>query len=111
WLEVNLGRPPAVSFERRSLQGEEVVVGVLTTRGGRRLLTGVSRLEMADGRISRHVGYFYCPETLAAAAQELGMQPASHGYHQDPAPLERMIGDARLPWRAEPARPVSDTGG
>jgi RNA polymerase sigma-70 factor, ECF subfamily len=99
WIDVNVARPPEVAWERQALDGEEVAIGVLTTRSGRRVLTGISRLEQADGRISRHVGYFFCPETLALAADQLGLAPANHGYHQDSETLERMIGAATLPWR------------
>lgn len=98
WMHVNLARPPDVSSERAVIDGEDVSIGVLTTKSGRRILTGVSRLEEADGRISRHIGYFYCPETLRLAAAQLGLEAADHGYHQDPETLERMIAGARLPW-------------
>jgi RNA polymerase sigma-70 factor (ECF subfamily) len=99
WIDVNVARPPAVVWERHSVDGEKVAVGVLTTRGGRRVLMGASRLEEADGLISRHVGYFFCPETLALVADQLGLEAANHGYHQDPQTLSRMIADATLPWR------------
>jgi RNA polymerase sigma-70 factor (ECF subfamily) len=99
WIDVNIARPPEVAWERHKVDGEDVAVGVLTTRRGRRVLTGVSRLEQADGRISRHVGYFFCPETLAYVAERLGMAAANQGYHQDPETLARMIADSRLPWR------------
>jgi len=98
WMHVNLARPADVRIERATIDGEDVSIGVFTSKSGRRILTGVSRLEEADGRISRHVGYFFCPETLRLAAAQLGLEAADHGYHQDPATLERMIAGARLPW-------------
>jgi RNA polymerase sigma-70 factor (ECF subfamily) len=99
WIDVNIARPPEVAWERQQLDGEDVAIGVLTTRSGRRVLMGISRLEQADGRVSRHVGYFFCPETLALAADQLGLAAANHGYHQDPETLTRMIAAATLPWR------------
>jgi RNA polymerase sigma-70 factor (ECF subfamily) len=99
WINVNVARPPEVAWERAKVEGEDVAVGVLSTRSGRRVLTGVSRLEESEGRVSRHVGYFFCPQTLALIAAELGLDAANHGYHQDAETLARMIGDAVLPWR------------
>ena len=99
WIEVNIARPAEVVWERHEVDGEEVAVGVLTTRSGRRVLTGISRLEQADGRVSRHVGYFFCPETLAYLGDQIGLAAANHGYHQDAETLARMIADSRLPWR------------
>ena len=99
WIEVNVGRPAGVVWERHTVEGEEVAIGVIE-RNGRKLLLGISRLEEADGVITRHVGYFFAPETLALAAEGLGMTAANHGYHQDPKTLERMIADSGLPWQA-----------
>jgi RNA polymerase sigma-70 factor (ECF subfamily) len=98
WLNVNASRPPNVAWERRLFEGEEIAIGVLERRNGGKLLLGVSRLEEAGGLISRHVGYFFTPETLAIVAGALGMDAANHGYHQDPETLERMIADTGLPW-------------
>jgi len=99
WIDVGVARPPEVIWERHVVDGEQVAVGVYATPGGRRFLTGISRLEEADGRVSRHVGYFYCPQTLSLAAAQLGLEAANHGYHQDAETLARMVADARLPWR------------
>jgi RNA polymerase sigma-70 factor (ECF subfamily) len=99
WIEVNIGRPAGIHWERHTVEGEAVAIGVLDVEG-RRLLLGISRLEQSGGLISRHVGYFFAPETLALVAEALGMRAANHGYHQDPETLERMIAESRLPWRA-----------
>ncbi|HWF76160.1 MAG TPA: sigma factor-like helix-turn-helix DNA-binding protein [Caulobacteraceae bacterium] len=98
WLEVTLSRPLNAAVARAKLEGEAVMISTFTTRSGRTFLTGVSRLEAADGLISRHVGYGFCPETLTLVGEALGLEAANNGYHQDPATLERMIGGARLPW-------------
>ncbi|HLK25334.1 MAG TPA: RNA polymerase sigma factor [Caulobacteraceae bacterium] len=99
WIEVNAARPPGVAWERHRFEGEEIAVGVLVREGRRKMLLGVSRLEEAGGLISRHVGYFFAPETLSLVAAALDMAAADHGYHQDPSTLERMIADASLAWR------------
>jgi RNA polymerase sigma-70 factor, ECF subfamily len=101
WLNVNASRPPNVAWERRLFDGEEIAIGVLERREGRKMLLGVSRLEEAGGRVSRHVGYYFTPETLAIVAEALGMDAANHGYHQDPETLERMIADTGVPWQAD----------
>jgi RNA polymerase sigma-70 factor, ECF subfamily len=98
WIEVNVERPAGIVWERHTVEGEEVAIGVIERNGGKTLL-GVSRLEEADGVVTRHVGYFFAPQTLALVAEGLGMDPANHGYHQDPETLERMIAGSGLPWR------------
>lgn len=65
---------------------------------GKRRLTSVSRFEAADGLISRHVSYFFCPDTVKAVAAMLGVEALTVGYHQDEETLTRMIADAKLPW-------------
>jgi RNA polymerase sigma-70 factor (ECF subfamily) len=99
WVAVNADRPEGVRWARARFEGEDIAIGLRTRRNGRDQLLGVSRFEEVDGRISRHVGYFFTPETLALIAEALGMDAASHGYHQDPETLERMIADSTLPWR------------
>jgi RNA polymerase sigma-70 factor (ECF subfamily) len=97
WIEVNADRPPEVHWERRRFEGQDIAIGVLDGRRGK-ILLGVSRFEEADGVISRHVGYFFTPETLAHVAEALGMRAADHGYHQEPETLTRMIADSRPAW-------------
>lgn len=98
WLNVNADRPAAVSWERRTLDGCEAAL-VFLDQGGRAKLTSVSRFEEAGGLISRHVSYFFCPDTVKLVAAELGVEAVTVGYHQAPATLARMIADARLPWQ------------
>jgi len=62
------------------------------------ILVTVERFEEEDGRVARIREYFYCPETLAEIATELGSHPRQHGYHQPPEVLSRMISSAVLPW-------------
>ena len=97
WLDVNAQRPAAVSWERRNIDGCEAMLVFFEHRGIRKL-TSVSRFEEADGLISRHVTYFFCPDTVRAVAAELGLEALTVGYHQEPETLTRMIADAKLPW-------------
>ena len=99
WIEVNIGRPAGVRWERHTIEGEEVAIGVLE-REGRKLLLGVSRLEEADGVHLAPRRLLLRARTLALLAAGLGMRAANHGYHQDPETLERMIADSGLPWQA-----------
>ncbi|HEY1427877.1 MAG TPA: sigma factor [Caulobacteraceae bacterium] len=97
WLNVNADRPRTVSWERRRIDGCEAMLVFLEHRGVRKL-TSVSRFEEADGLVSRHVTYFFCPDTVKLVAAELGVEALTVGYHQEPETLANMIADARLPW-------------
>jgi RNA polymerase sigma-70 factor (ECF subfamily) len=69
------------------------------------ILVTAERFEEEDGYVTRIREYFYCPETLAEIAAELGSHARPHGYHQAPDVLSRMFGDAVLPWTSTPALP------
>lgn len=97
WLNVNADRPAAVSWERRRIDGCEAMLVFLEHQGEKKL-TSVSRFEEADGLISRHVTYFFCPDTVKAVAAQLGVEALTVGYHQEPATLANMIANAKLPW-------------
>ena len=97
WLNVNADRPAAISWERRNVDGCEAML-VFFEHHGKKKLTSVSRFEEADGLISRHVTYFFCPDTVKAVADMLGVEALTVGYHQEPETLARMIADAKLPW-------------
>ena len=95
WLKVPV--PAIVSAEQCVVDGENAVAFTFTVKGVKRL-GGLERLEEVDGRISRIINYYFCPDTLAHAAAALGMAPWSNGYHQDGETLSRMIANAGLPW-------------
>ncbi|HLZ83979.1 MAG TPA: RNA polymerase sigma factor [Caulobacteraceae bacterium] len=95
WLKVPV--PDVVSAERHIVDGEPVVAFTFVT-GGVKRLGGLERLEEVEGRISRIINYYFCPDTLAHAAAALGMAPWSNGYHQEGETLSRMIATAGLPW-------------
>jgi RNA polymerase sigma-70 factor (ECF subfamily) len=101
WIDANMSRPPrAVSWESAVVDGEMVALVMAPPR----TLVSVSRLEADDGVITRHVTYFFCPDTVRAVATELGLKAATAGYHQDRETMVRMIADARLPWAGAQGR-------
>lgn len=95
WLNVPV--PAIVSAERHVVDGENVVAFTFMAKGVKRL-GGLERLEEVEGKISRIINYYFCPDTLAYAASALDMAPWSNGYHQDGETLSRMIAHAGLPW-------------
>jgi RNA polymerase sigma-70 factor (ECF subfamily) len=98
WISAGLERPKDFEASRIRMDEEEVVAGVMQI-GGQPTLVSIMRLEEADGRVSRVVGYTFCPEVLAEAAALLGVAAAPIGYHQDAETLERMIAGSVTPWR------------
>ena len=95
----NNPHPPQREFisEVVAFHGQWIVVTWRHPRSAS-ILAGVNRFEEEDGRIARIWEYHYCPETIAAVAEELGAKPATHGYHQDSEILSNMIATAILPW-------------
>ncbi len=74
----------SVRLERRLFHGEPLVLGFCTRRG-REALEGVIRLEEQDGRIARIRGYAFCPETMRAIGEELGLKVRT-GLYRFPTP-------------------------
>lgn len=101
WLRTSSeeSRAEAVKYN-----GEWIVVQWGGPRSAPILVTA-ERFEEEDGYVTRIREYFYCPETLAEIAAELGSDARPHGYHQDPDVLSSMIGSAVLPWTSTPALP------
>jgi RNA polymerase sigma-70 factor (ECF subfamily) len=97
WLNVAV--PDVVSAERHAVEDEQIVAFTFTTNGRKRL-GGLERLEEVDGKVSRIINYYFCPDTIAVVAEKLGLAPWSNGYHQDGETLSRMIAHAGLPWAA-----------
>jgi len=89
---------PLEQAERCDFHGEPIVLH-FNGDGAARRLTSITRLDEADGGISRIRDYCYCPGTLAAVAAELGLAFARAPHHQVPATLVRMIATTILPWR------------
>ncbi|HUO89907.1 MAG TPA: sigma-70 family RNA polymerase sigma factor [Rhizomicrobium sp.] len=100
WLQINLGNLDidGVRIERRMVDGEWCGCGIYKT-GDKEYLVSLVRYEESDGKIARIINYAFCPDTLVAAAAELGLKPPRRDYHQDPETLVRMIDGMRVPWQ------------
>jgi RNA polymerase sigma-70 factor (ECF subfamily) len=60
-------------LERRELDGEWLILGMVT-RHGREALEQVIRLDEHDGHIARLRGYAFCPETMREVGGRLGLR-------------------------------------
>jgi RNA polymerase sigma-70 factor, ECF subfamily len=69
---------------RGAFEGEPILLG-LTTRRGREALEQVLRIEEREGRIARLRGYAFCPETMRAVADSLGLSLRT-GLYRYPTP-------------------------
>jgi RNA polymerase sigma-70 factor (ECF subfamily) len=89
--------------ERLSFDGEAIVAFFLA-RDGREALTNVMRLDVEEGRIARIRSYGFCPDTIRAIAEALGV-PAWTGVYRAPTP------GPGLDWPGDPAfaPPAADT--
>jgi RNA polymerase sigma-70 factor (ECF subfamily) len=65
--------------ERRELDGEAICVH-LHKAGDDEVLEDITRLESADGLVTRIRSYCFCPQTLEAAAAALQLQFVTHGH-------------------------------
>jgi RNA polymerase sigma-70 factor (ECF subfamily) len=97
WVSSTLA-DPLERAERRDFHGEAIVLH-FKGQGQARRLTSLTRLDEADGGVSRIRDYCYCPDTLAVVAGELGLPVQRPAYHQQPDTLVRMIATTTLPWR------------
>jgi hypothetical protein len=85
--------PPAFRYEnarmeRAVFEGEPILLG-FTTRGGKEALEQVLRIEERDGGIARLRGYAFCPETMRAVGESLGLRVRTGLYrYPTPAPGE-----------------------
>ncbi|HJW71007.1 MAG TPA: sigma-70 family RNA polymerase sigma factor [Candidatus Binatia bacterium] len=77
-------RPESVRIERAELDGEPIIV-FLVTRWGAEALEVVFRLEEQDERIARLRAYGFCPETVQAVGDALGMAVRT-GLYRAPTP-------------------------
>ena len=65
--------------ERRELMGEPVIL-LWYRKDGEEVLGDVLRFEERDGGVASFRYYYFCPETLAEVAQQLGIKARSNGY-------------------------------
>ena len=75
-------RPDAVRIERIDFEGEPILL-LLATRWGSEALEVVFRFEEQDGRIARIRAYAFCPETMSAVGEALGI-PVRTGLYRAP---------------------------
>ena len=81
--------PPQFAYEsarleRHVLHGEPLALG-FATRRGREALESIIRLTEEDGRIARIRAYAFCPETMRAVGEELGLRVRT-GLYRFPTP-------------------------
>jgi RNA polymerase sigma-70 factor (ECF subfamily) len=69
--------------ERRELMGEPVVL-LWYRKNGEDVLGDVLRFEEREGGVASFRYYYFCPETLADVAQQLGIKARSNGYRYTP---------------------------
>jgi RNA polymerase sigma-70 factor (ECF subfamily) len=72
----------AARMERRDYHGEPIVL-YLVTRKGREALMSVLRFDEQEGRIARIRSYGFCPDTIRALGEELGL-PVYTGLYRAP---------------------------
>jgi RNA polymerase sigma-70 factor (ECF subfamily) len=71
-------------MERAEVAGEPVALGFVTRRG-REALEQVMRIDEREGRIVRLRGYAFCPETMRAIGEALGLRVRT-GLYRYPTP-------------------------
>ena len=77
-------RPDSVRIERVDFEGEPIVL-LFATRWGSEALEVIFRFEEQDGRIARIRAYGFCPETIRAVGEALGVRVLT-GLYRAPTP-------------------------
>ena len=67
-------QPLARRLERVEFEGEPIVLSFVTMPGRAEALVSIFRFEEHDGRIARIRSYFFCPETMRAIGERLGLR-------------------------------------
>lgn len=67
-------QPVARRLERVEFEGEPIVLGFCTYRGREEAITSIFRFEEREGRIARIRSYAFCPETMRAVGERLGVR-------------------------------------
>jgi hypothetical protein len=75
----------AARLERVEFEGEAIVLA-FATRRGREALQTVLRFEEQDGRIARIRAYGFCPDTMRAVGEALGVRVRT-GIYRAPTPF------------------------
>ena len=77
-------RPDAARLERVEFEGEPIVL-LFATRWGHEAVEVIFRFEEQDGRIARVRAYGFCPDTVRAVGEALGV-PVLTGIYRAPTP-------------------------
>src|SRR5437016_1926863 len=77
-------RPDSVRIERVDFEGEPIVL-LFATRWGSEALEVIFRFEEQEGRIARIRAYGFCPETIRAVGEALGVRVLT-GIYRAPTP-------------------------
>ena len=77
-------RYESARIERALYEGEPLIL-CFATRGGAEALEQILRIEERDGGIARLRGYAFCPESMRAVAEDLGL-PVRTGLYRFPTP-------------------------
>jgi RNA polymerase sigma-70 factor (ECF subfamily) len=83
--------PKGLQFEGTQRRAERIaydgewIAAFFISRDGREALTNVMRFDELDGRIARVRSYGFCPDTIRAIADSLGV-PAWTGIYRAPTP-------------------------
>jgi len=96
WAEASLEHT-GVLLEPGVYEGENVVLFLNVTPDGPKLYD-VVRLEEEEGLVTRLIHHCFCPDTIRAIGEELGLPAEPLGYHQPAEILPRMIATTTLPW-------------
>jgi RNA polymerase sigma-70 factor (ECF subfamily) len=88
--------PDSKRLRRVELEGEPILLS-LATRKGEEAIESLFRFEERDGRIARIRSYAFCPDTVRAVGEALGL-PVRTGLYRAPTPAP----GARWPAPAAP---------
>jgi RNA polymerase sigma-70 factor (ECF subfamily) len=78
-------QPQSARLERVNFEGEPIVLGFRTYPGREEALTSVFRFDEREGRIARIRSYAFCPETIRAVGESLGLRVLT-GLYRAPTP-------------------------
>jgi RNA polymerase sigma-70 factor, ECF subfamily len=76
---------PRSRLQRLTFEGEPVILSTILTRRGNEALSSVFRFEEENGRIARIRSYAFCPETIRAVGEMIGMRVLT-GIYRAPTP-------------------------
>ena len=93
-------------LQRVEFAGESIIL-FFSTRRGREALSSVMRFEERDGRIARIRSYGFCPETVCAVGEALGLRVHT-GIYRAPTPAPGAYWPEAEPSAPTDAKPAPD---